>query len=509
MTIASTSNRISYDGTGALTPLAVAFPFFAAADLVVVETVIATGVQSTLVNVTHYTVTGTPDAQGHYSNGGTVTPVVSFATTVRWTIYRDPPRTQTELDLVENDNLPAESVEAAFDYLTMLSQRNTDLVTRSLRQPDGDSATIGVLPSKVDRLGTYLGFDGTSGDPVALAAPVSTIGVSAFMATVLDDTSAAAARATLGITVTSNKDDEFVITGSADTTKKLAFEVDTNVPTATTKTVTVQNLDGTMALIPTVASYTGTATLAAGVGFARLSGATFTLTLPAIATATNRPVTIQHQGTNLTQVYTIKGNVADSIIAADGTANTYLLYTNGEEITLVPDGTSWYVTHHRAVTDWVDAGAMTITATTSNPTKPTTPDVDKFYWRREGNRVHLRYLFQVSSAAGAADGTGNYLFALPTNITFDSGHSMTPVTSPLTDATMSEATTATLAGTGKAGVDSTSESDVCFRAYNTSSFQVRRGASVGVVIGAGSASLATAELYYNFELHARAANWRL
>ncbi len=505
MTVASTSNRVSYDGTGALTPLAVAFPFFAASDLVIIETIIATGVQSTLVNVTHYTVTGTLDTQGHYSSGGTVTPVVSFATTVRWTIYRDPPRTQQEIDLVENDSLPAESVEAAFDYLTMLSQRNADLVTRSLRQPDGDSATIDVLPSAVGRASMYLGFD-TDGDPVALAAPTSTTGVSAFMATMLDDADAAAARATLGITVTSNKDNEFVVTGSGDTTKKLAFEVD-GLTTATTRTVTAQDLNGTMALIPTVAAYTGTATLGAGVGLARLSGATFTLTLPPIATATNRPVTIRHQGTSLTQVYTIKGNVADNIIAADGTANTYLLYTTGEEVTLIPDGTSWYEIHHWAKTDWVDAGVMTITGSGASPAKPSTPDLDKVYWRRDGNQVFLRYILQISSATGGTTGTGGYLFALPTNITLDTTI-VVPVGSSMLTSIMSEAVKSSLNGAATFAVDSVSVDGAQLYAVSTSTFQAVVNSTFSVV-GSSHYSLDTAEMSFYMEFSARAANWRL
>ncbi len=114
-------------------------------------------------------------------------------------VYRDPARTQS-LDLVENDSLPANNLEAQFDYVTMLVQRVSDLIVRSLRQPDGDSTSVAVLPSKVDRASLFLGFD-ASGDPVAIAAFTSDPGsstVTAFMATVLDDTTAANARATLG-----------------------------------------------------------------------------------------------------------------------------------------------------------------------------------------------------------------------------------------------------------------------------------------------------------------------
>jgi hypothetical protein len=495
VTIASTTNRASYDGTGALTPLAVAFPFFATSDLVVIETVKATGVQTTLSLITHYTITGTPDALGHYSNGAIVTPVLAFPATVRWSIFTDPPRTQEEIDLVENDSLPAESVEAAFDYLTLLSQRNHDLISRSLRQPDGDENTIDVLPSAVGRASMYLGFD-SAGDPVALAAPVSTTSVSAFMATVLDDANAAAARATLGISVTSNKDDEFVVTGSADTTKELAFEVDTNVPTSSTVTVTAPGISGTMALLPTVAAYTGTANLAAGVGLARLSGASFILTLPAVALHTNRVVTFRHQGTSLTQVYTLKGNAAETIIAQDGTANTYLLYTNGEELTLTCDGSNWYVTHHRAETDWVDAGVILLYAVTANPTKPNTPDYDHCWWRRSGKTVFIKWILQISSAVGAADGTGAYLFQVPSGY-MQIDTSITPVGTGWATATMSEGIRSALVGGGRVVLDSTSMDSVAPFAYSDLQVQFARHSSA-TPVGSGAYAMTNAEMGYHF-----------
>ncbi len=168
MTVSAVSNRVSYSGTGSLTPLPVSFPFFAPADLVVIETVIATGVETTKVLTTDYTITGTQDTLGHYPNGGTVTPVIDFPTTVTWAIYRDPALTQT-MDLVENDNLPAESVEAEFDYVTMLIQRLADQTSRSIRQTDGETALIGRLPSVVLRANKYLAFD-SSGNPEAVDA---------------------------------------------------------------------------------------------------------------------------------------------------------------------------------------------------------------------------------------------------------------------------------------------------------------------------------------------------
>lgn len=195
MTVASQTNRISYTGNGATTAFAVSFPFQSANDLVVVETIIATGVQTTKTITTHYTVSGTPDSLGYYPNGGTVTAVTAPASTVTWTIYRAPALLQM-LNLAENNALPAESLEAQLDYLTMLVQRLNDRVNRSVRQPDGDSADIAVLPSKVTRASKYIAFD-AAGDPIATTGTTEANPVSAFMATVLDDTTASAARTTL------------------------------------------------------------------------------------------------------------------------------------------------------------------------------------------------------------------------------------------------------------------------------------------------------------------------
>ena len=218
MTISTTTNRVTYTGNGVTVAFSFPYAFFAQADLVVVETIIATGVQTTKALTTHYTIAGSVDALGHYSSGGTVTAVTAPASTVTWTIYRDPTATQTT-DLVENDPMPAESLEAALDYQTMLNQRTRDIAARSLQQPEGDSATIDRLPAKVDRASKYLAFD-ADGDPVATAGTTSSYVVTPFMATVLDDTTAATALATLGIAVAAKGD--LLVATAADTIARKA-----------------------------------------------------------------------------------------------------------------------------------------------------------------------------------------------------------------------------------------------------------------------------------------------
>ena len=77
------------------------------------------------VITTDYTITGAGD-----DAGGTVTFVAAPANGLEIVIVRDPAITQG-LDLVENDSLPAESVEDAFDKLTMIAQRLDDRMDRS------------------------------------------------------------------------------------------------------------------------------------------------------------------------------------------------------------------------------------------------------------------------------------------------------------------------------------------------------------------------------------------
>src|SRR3990167_771747 len=200
MAFTDTTNRQAYTCNGVTVDFAFAHPFNVTADLVVLKVLISDGTETTLTITTDYTIAGTADAYGAYPDGATITTVATISSLYRLIIYRAPARTQG-VTHVENDPLPVISgVENPLNKLTMIAQRIHELITRSLRQPDGDSANIAALPAKVTRASKYLTFD-AAGDPIAAAAPADTTAVSAFMATVLDDTTAAAARATQKILV--------------------------------------------------------------------------------------------------------------------------------------------------------------------------------------------------------------------------------------------------------------------------------------------------------------------
>lgn len=139
MTVSSTTSRVSYAGNGSTTAFTAPFPFLANADLVVIS-VVGT-VQTTLVLSTDYTVTGAGGVSG------TVTCTVAPAAGTTLVIYRDPTVTQL-VDYTPNDPFPANTHETALDRLTMIAQRQKDLVTRSMRLSDGDvSGASTTLPT--------------------------------------------------------------------------------------------------------------------------------------------------------------------------------------------------------------------------------------------------------------------------------------------------------------------------------------------------------------------------
>jgi hypothetical protein len=222
MAISTTLNRIAYAGNGVTLAFAFPYPFLAQGDLVVVVRNNTTGAEVTKTLTTHYTVSGGSGA------AGTVTMLTAPATGETLTVYDDPAITQG-LDLRENDPLPAESAETAYDRLTLICQRLKDRVDRAIRLSEGYSATfnpilpglidpgsplfvtndgagIGMFPGSTSRASQFLGFD-ASGYPIA-GLPLGTLStiVSAYIQTLLDDPDSKTARATLGLPSISVKD---------------------------------------------------------------------------------------------------------------------------------------------------------------------------------------------------------------------------------------------------------------------------------------------------------------
>ena len=174
MTVTNRLNRATMDGNGVSTTLALDFPFHSVEDLVVIETILATGAETTKVLNTDYTIVGAQDDAGHYPDGGDIVFTVAPASTVRMTAYRDPPMLQGVV-LQETGKIPVKAaIESPLDKLTMIDQRLSERIDRALRLSDGDSLEMGRLPVKSVRASRYLGFDG-DGNPTMMQTPTGVV----------------------------------------------------------------------------------------------------------------------------------------------------------------------------------------------------------------------------------------------------------------------------------------------------------------------------------------------
>jgi len=198
MTVSSTTNRKSFAGDGVTTSFGTSpVVFFNSSELVVQVVVTATGAATTLAEGTNYTVTGGNGAVGTVNLAGGTSPNGAPSALQTLLIRRVLPLTQAD-DFVNNDINDAEVTERRFDKTVMQIQQLGEEIGRGLVIPASETATAALTTLPFDRASKFLAFD-ASKNPIASEGTVpGAVPVSTFMATVLDDTSQAAARATLG-----------------------------------------------------------------------------------------------------------------------------------------------------------------------------------------------------------------------------------------------------------------------------------------------------------------------
>lgn len=103
------------------------------------------------------------------------------------------------------------AVEGALDWLAAQTQQLREMLARAILAPAAENS-LSALPTVAQRANLYLAFNG-SGQPIAVAGSVpGSVTVSAFGALLIQQATAAAARAVLGSTVVG---DALFITGSA------------------------------------------------------------------------------------------------------------------------------------------------------------------------------------------------------------------------------------------------------------------------------------------------------
>lgn len=192
MSLETLTNRIAYGGNGTTTAFSFPYYFLEKTDLKVVL-VASNGSETVQTLTTHYTVSG----EGSTS-GGTVTMLSAPASGASLVIIRNTELTQ-EKSFETNGSLPVSELEEALDKIHMIIQRLDERLDRAVVLKETDSNAVSLeLPKVADRSSTFLAFD-SDGAIVAASGTVSEVPVTSFMESLLDDSTASAARSTLGM----------------------------------------------------------------------------------------------------------------------------------------------------------------------------------------------------------------------------------------------------------------------------------------------------------------------
>ena len=168
MTISSTV-RIAgpYIGNGTATVFTFAFKVFTAANLQVVRVDTSTGLESTLLLTTDYTVSLNADQDSN--PGGNVTLLAVLATGFNMVITSDIANLQPT-DLTNQGGFYPEVITDALDRATIQIQQMADELTRSIKIPVTDGLSLDMeLPTAAARANSFLAFDAT-GEPTVVTA---------------------------------------------------------------------------------------------------------------------------------------------------------------------------------------------------------------------------------------------------------------------------------------------------------------------------------------------------
>ena len=370
MTISTEHTPLSYNGDGSTVNFAITWKYFAKSH-VVATLRSAAGVETVWALTTNYTLT----AAG-VEAGGTLTAVVAPATGEKLVITLEPPNTQ-DASLPLGGAFPSPSVEDGLDLSAQRDSKFKNLLNRTFRVPVTDTQSGSNLEFPIDssRASKYLSFD-VNGKPIAVAGTTNTPTVSSFMETLLDDASAAAARATLLI------------------------ETKTTVASATTPDIWTAS--GHMI------DYTGTAT-ATGFAAAPQAGANRTLVCAGAAVFT--------AGANML----IAGVASGSNFTATATDLLYVIAITTTQFLLIPmkyDGSAVVAggpvprnLENAGLSVAMAANAVTIALKSADGNDPSASNAVKISFRNatltngQSSRVSVTGALSVAISSGSTGGT--------------------------------------------------------------------------------------------------------
>jgi len=155
MTISTTTIKNSYSGNGSTSAFTYTFKITDDDDIQVIIRS-STGTETVKTKTTHYTVSGVGSA-----GGGTITFTAGNIPTNTQTVIlrRSTPQTQ-ELDLIENSDLPSDSLENSYDKLTSIAQELQEQIDRSIKLSRTNAMTSTEFTvGAADRANKILAFD--------------------------------------------------------------------------------------------------------------------------------------------------------------------------------------------------------------------------------------------------------------------------------------------------------------------------------------------------------------
>ena len=164
MTISTTTIKNSYSGNDSTTAFSYTFKITADSEMQVIIRS-STGTETIKSLTTHYTVSGAGDA-----SGGTVTTTSGNTVATGETIILRRNTTQTQgMDLIENDPLPANTLETAVDKNLAIAQELQEQLDRSFKVSRTNTITSAEFTDNAaTRASKTLGFD-SSGDLTTVA----------------------------------------------------------------------------------------------------------------------------------------------------------------------------------------------------------------------------------------------------------------------------------------------------------------------------------------------------
>jgi len=194
MSISTEPTPLSFNGDDSTVAFAITWKYFVKGDVVATLRDSA-GAETVWVLDTDYTLT----AAG-VDAGGTLTATTAPATGETLVLTLEPSNVQASSFPIGGP-FPSSTVEQELDLAAQRDAKIENFQLRVLRVPKTDtrSGSQLELPNETDRKSKFMAFD-ANGDPIASVGSSDSLGpVTAFMNTLLDDTTAAIARQTLGI----------------------------------------------------------------------------------------------------------------------------------------------------------------------------------------------------------------------------------------------------------------------------------------------------------------------